>query len=52
MYPNIDEFTEHGQIVIGYLELVGGRIRQNDKRLRPNSSASYTARDSLVIGKD
>ena len=24
IYPNIDEFTEHGQIVIGYLEPVGG----------------------------
>ena len=24
MYPNIDEFTEHGQIVIGCLEPVGG----------------------------
>ncbi len=23
MYPNIDEFTEHGQIVIGYVEPVG-----------------------------
>jgi hypothetical protein len=23
MYPNIDEFTEHGQIVIGYIEPVG-----------------------------
>ena len=23
MYPNIDEFTEHGQIVIGYMEPVG-----------------------------
>ena len=22
-YPNIDEFTEHGQIVIGYMEPVG-----------------------------
>jgi hypothetical protein len=24
MYPNIDEFTEHGQIVIGYIEPVVG----------------------------
>src|SRR5450756_2261238 len=24
MYPNIDEFTEHGQIVIGYIEPIGG----------------------------
>lgn len=24
MYPNIDVFTEHGQIVIGYMEPVGG----------------------------
>jgi hypothetical protein len=23
IYPNIDEFTEHGQIVIGYIEPVG-----------------------------
>ena len=23
MYPNIDEFTEHGQIVIGYIEPIG-----------------------------
>ena len=23
MYPNIDEFTEHGQIVVGYMEPVG-----------------------------
>ena len=23
MYPNFDEFTEHGQIVIGYIEPVG-----------------------------
>lgn len=23
-YPNIDEFTEHGQIVIGHMEPVGG----------------------------
>ena len=24
IYPNIDEFTEHGQIVIGYIEPIGG----------------------------
>jgi hypothetical protein len=24
MYPNIDEFTEHGQIVIGYIQPIGG----------------------------
>ena len=24
MYPNIDEFTEHGQIVIGHIEPIGG----------------------------
>jgi len=24
MYPNIDEFTEHRQIVIGYIEPIGG----------------------------
>lgn len=24
MYPNIDVFTEHGQIVVGYMEPVGG----------------------------
>lgn len=24
IYPNIDEFTEHGQIVIGFVEPVGG----------------------------
>ena len=23
MHPNIDEFTEHGQIVVGYMEPVG-----------------------------
>jgi hypothetical protein len=23
MYPNIDAFTEHGQIVVGYMEPVG-----------------------------
>jgi hypothetical protein len=23
MYPHIDEFTEHGQIVIGYMDPVG-----------------------------
>jgi hypothetical protein len=24
MYPHIDEFTEHGQIVIGHIEPIGG----------------------------
>ena len=24
IYPNIDVFTEHGQIVVGYMEPVGG----------------------------
>jgi len=24
MYPNIDKFTEHGQIVIGYIEPIDG----------------------------
>ena len=26
MYPNIDEFTEHGQIVIGHIEPIGGLV--------------------------
>jgi len=33
MYPNIDEFTEHGQTVIGYIEPIGGvAIASEDDR--------------------
>jgi hypothetical protein len=32
MYPNIDEFTEHGQIVIGYFEPIGGVANASEGR--------------------
>jgi len=32
MYPNIDEFTEHGQIVMGYIEAAGGMAIASEGR--------------------
>jgi hypothetical protein len=32
MYPNIDEFTEHGQIAIGYIEPLGGGIASEGRQ--------------------
>jgi hypothetical protein len=34
IHPNIDEFTEHGQIVTGYLEPVGGVAIASEGRER------------------
>ena len=33
MYPNIDEFTERGQIVIGYIDPIGGGAIASEGRL-------------------
>jgi len=32
MYPNIDAFTDHGQIVVGYMEPVGAVAIASDGR--------------------
>jgi hypothetical protein len=32
MYPNIDAFTDHGQIVVGYMEPVGAVAIASDRR--------------------
>ncbi len=59
MYPNIDEFTEHGQIVIGYLEPVGAVAiasegRQTLAMLRRRKEETFKqllARLDLAIAK-
>ena len=43
MYPNIDEFTEHGQIVIGYIEPVGAvAIASEGRQTIPCSAGGKT----------
>lgn len=59
MYPNIDEFTEHGQIVMGYIEPVGAAAiasegRQTIAMLRRRTDETFKqllARLDVAIAK-